>query len=287
MINVNSCAACGQSSFMPYLTCTDHTVSNKQFNVIMCNNCSLLITSPRPETDALKNYYLSDNYISHTGKANNLINYLYLQIRKITLAQKKELLNNLSTEKSILDYGCGTGALIEYLQTYNWKVAGYEPNNSDNLKNKKILIFKDKTEIKGVYSLLSLWHVLEHVVDPVQTLKEVKPFIKENGKLIIAVPNPNSYDANHYKAHWAAYDVPRHLFHFNKNSMERLLNNTGYTLEAILPMKFDAYYVSLLSEQYRGAGMLKFIKALYQGFKSNFKASKSGEYSSLIYIAKP
>jgi SAM-dependent methyltransferase len=247
----------------------------------------LLVTSPRPEVDALKDYYQSDNYISHTGKANNLINYLYLQIRKITLAQKRELLNSLTTDRSILDYGCGTGALIEYLQNYNWNVAGYEPNNSENLTHKNVLIFKDKTEIKGRYNLITMWHVLEHVPEPAQTLEEIKPFIKENGKLIIAVPNPKSYDALHYKEQWAAYDVPRHLYHFNKNSLEQLLHNKGYTIEKILPMKFDAYYVSLLSEQYKGAGLLKFIKAFYRGFKSNFKASKTGEYSSLIYIAKP
>jgi ubiquinone/menaquinone biosynthesis C-methylase UbiE len=203
------------------------------------------------------------------------------------MAQKRELLNSLSTDKSILDYGCGTGALIEYLQKHKWNVAGYEPNNSENITEKNFTIFKDKNEIKGSYSLLTLWHVLEHVPQPEQTLKEIKPFIKENGKLVIAVPNPNSYDAIHYKEIWAAYDVPRHLFHFNKNSMEQLLHNAGYTLEKILPMKFDAFYVSLLSEQYKGVGILKFIKAFYHGLKSNFKASKTGEYSSLIYIVKP
>jgi SAM-dependent methyltransferase len=288
MTTVQTCAACGNTSFSPFLICTDYTVSRETFPIMKCNSCSLLITSPRPENDALSKYYQSENYISHTGKANNLIHFLYLQIRKITLANKRELLESLTEDKSLLDFGCGTGSLINYLHQYKWKVAGYEPNlvtSTDS--NENVPIYKNQEEISGSYSLISLWHVLEHTPNPAQTLVEIKPHLNTNGKLIIAVPNHTSYDATYYQQFWAAYDVPRHLYHFNKSCMERLLHTCGYTIEKILPMPFDAYYVSLLSEQYKGVGLSKFFKALYRSFISNAKARKTGEYSSLIYIARP
>ena len=286
MINVTTCNICGGNQFTTLLSCKDFTVSQEDFLLIRCKQCAVIITSPRPEEDKLGKYYQSEDYISHTSKANNFINFLYLNVRKITLQQKRKILESIAQQKTILDYGCGTGSLISYLQTKGWQVKGYEPDaNARKLAQQNCIVYDNPKTILETFDVITLWHVLEHTTEPNLTISLLSKLLKPRGKLVIAVPNHKSYDANYYKQYWAAYDVPRHLWHFNREAMEQLLQQHGFTLQKIEPMKFDAYYVSLLSESYKKSSLLTLIKAFTRGFISNWKANKTGEYSSLIYIA--
>ena len=286
MISITTCRVCGGNQFTTLFTCKDYTVSQKLFSLIQCNRCSVIITSPRPEDETLGEYYQSEDYISHTSKANNLINLLYLNVRKITLKQKHEMLESITNQKTILDYGCGTGSLISYLQTKGWQVKGYEPDaNARKIAQTTCKVYDKPQSINESFDVITLWHVLEHTTEPNETLSLLSKLLKPKGKLVIAVPNHKSYDADFYKQYWAAYDVPRHLWHFNREAMERLLQFHGFVIQKIEPMKFDAYYVSLLSESNKNNSFLKFLKGFIRGFRSNLKAQKTGEYSSLIYIA--
>lgn len=286
MISITTCRVCGGNQFTTLFTCKDYTVSQKLFSLIQCNRCSVIITSPRPVDETLSEYYQSEDYISHTSKANNLINLLYLNVRKITLKQKHEMLESITNQKTILDYGCGTGSLISYLQTKGWQVKGYEPDaNARKIAQTTYKVYDKPESINESFDVITLWHVLEHTTEPNETLSLLSKLLKPKGKLVIAVPNHKSYDADFYKQYWAAYDVPRHLWHFNREAMERLLQLHDFVIQKIEPMKFDAYYVSLLSEANKNNSFLKFLKGFIRGFRSNLKAQKTGEYSSLIYIA--
>ena len=143
----------------------------------------------------------------------------------------------------------------------------------------------NQSKIEKQVEAITLWHVLEHVTDMPETLAFFKAKLKKDGVLIIAVPNHVSYDAQYYKEFWAAYDVPRHLHHFDLKSMKALLQNDGFKLVETKPMKFDSFYVSMLSEKCK-TGSVNLLKAFWIGLCSNFKAKDSSSYSSTIYIFK-
>lgn len=215
---------------------------------------------------------------------------LYQTVRNFTNKSKAKLVQRLSKGKSILDIGCATGEFLIACKQKGFIVYGVEPNEKARevaLENHKLVIndlsFLDECESNS-FDVITMWHVLEHVHEINKRMQQVYRLLREDGTAIIALPNYESYDAAHYKENWAAYDVPRHLFHFNKTSFETLAKKNGFQLREILPMKFDSYYVSLLSEKYlNGKGSL--VKATFRGFLSNLKARQNNnQYSSLIYI---
>ncbi|WP_459210235.1 class I SAM-dependent methyltransferase [Aquimarina rhabdastrellae] len=272
-----------------FLKCKDYTVTGEQFELVYNEKLDMLVTSPKPETKELGKYYESEDYISHTDGTRSLFEKVYQIVKKYALQQKINLIESfLSKKGNILDIGAGTGDFLTVAKKNNWNVSGVEPNTSAiELAQKKGVILDQTTSIfkDNEVDVITMWHVLEHVPDLDQQIKEIKRILKKGGYAFIAVPNFKSYDANYYKEFWAAYDVPRHLWHFSKNSIEKLFSREGFVLQKIKPMKFDSYYVSLLSEKYKN-GKMNFIKAFIIGFLSNFKGMSSKEYSSHIYILK-
>lgn len=282
------------------LTCIDHTVTKEKFNLEWDDQFEMYITSPRPDEGELDKYYESEAYISHTDSKDSFIDKLYQAVKNYTIKEKVKLIEPFKLyDKSIVDIGCGTGDFIAACADHGWEVQGIEPNQKarqltveklqlkNNTKGENIIYneIQELVEANKRYDVITMWHVLEHVYNLKEYIKQLKKLLNTNGTLIIAVPNFNSFDAEHYKDHWAAYDVPRHLWHFSKKSIGFLFEKEGLKVSATLPMKFDAYYVSLLSEKYK-TGRSNFIKAFYYGLISNLKAKRTDEYSSLIYIIK-
>ena len=283
---LDECPVCKHSQFTNHLICDDNSVSGESFALVKCNKCSLVFTNPRPEGKALSNYYKSDQYISHTDRANSPINFIYKLVRRYTLSQKTKLITKLNKGTgSLLDYGCGTGDFIKTANQNGWHAYGYEPDmnarETAEAKNHG-KIFNSIESINEPFDIITAWHVIEHVSDLNSTIKNLKKALKPNGHLVIALPNHHSYDAKHYSAHWAGYDVPRHLYHFDSISIKSFASNFKLKLVKTYPMKFDSYYVSMLSEKYKGKGNI--LNAIRIGFESNQKAKKTNQYSSLIYI---
>ncbi|WP_272151012.1 class I SAM-dependent methyltransferase [Tenacibaculum aiptasiae] len=271
----------------PFLNCIDYTVSKESYEVMLNEEYDMLVTSPVPSN--LETYYLSEEYISHTDSKKGFIDKIYQLVKNYTLKKKLKLINSFNTKsKTILDVGAGTGNFLKVCKENNWEIKGVEPSDKARkiAEEKSIKLHKEITEIKNTsFDVITLWHVLEHIPNLVEYTNQLKKLLKPNGVLIIAVPNYKSYDADYYKEFWAAYDVPRHLWHFSKNSIQKIFSNINMNVEKILPMKFDSFYVSLLSEKYKNKKS-KAIKAFFVGLKSNLKAKKNGEYSSLMYIIK-
>ncbi|MBU2914656.1 class I SAM-dependent methyltransferase [Reichenbachiella agariperforans] len=287
---IDSCPSCNYQEFTNHIICDDHSLTHESFAIMKCKNCELLITSPRPSKGAIGKYYQFEDYISHTNKATNPVNWIYKLVRNHTINTKFKLIQSLSDKETILDYGCGTAQLLKYIKEQGWKVTGIEPDqNARTIAQKNIgdTVFEniDKLPAKK-YGIISLWHVLEHVHDINETLQALKQHLSKKSRLIVAVPNSASYDQRFYKKHWAAYDVPRHLYHFNQETITALMKYNGYKLEATHPMKFDSFYVSLLSEKYK-TGQSNYFKAFCIGLLSNRWAKKNNHnYSSIIYIFK-
>jgi len=275
-----------------FLTVKDHSVSGEQFDLIQNSEYGFLETTPQPSSEKLPDFYQSEDYISHTDSKRNLFEKAYHIVRSISLKKKLNLINSYaSQEKNLLDVGCGTGDFLEIAQQNNWHVSGIEPNEkARNIANKKTnnVVFKTDQLLKfesNSFDVITLWHVLEHLPNLEEQMATFKTLLKPNGTLIIAVPNYKSFDAIHYKQFWAAYDVPRHLWHFNKASISKLVAKFKFKVDRIKPMWFDAFYVSLLSEKYK-TGSMRPVKGFYIGMLSNLKALRSKEASSLIYTIK-
>lgn len=274
---------------MQYLKVKDHSVSQEIFDLVYDENLDMLVTQPQPSLENLGKYYESTNYISHTDGNKSLFEKAYQFVKNIALKNKLSLINDLSKNKGkILDIGAGVGDFLATAHQNGWETIGVEPNQKARaIAEKKGVTFTEKTEDlpSNSFDIITMWHVLEHVPDLENQIKELKRLVKPNGNIIIAVPNFKSYDAEYYKEHWAAYDVPIHFWHFSKKAIKLLFDKYNILLINVLPMKFDAFYVSLLSEKYK-TGKMNFIKATFIGLISNWKARKSGECSSHIYVLR-
>ncbi|MBE0392047.1 bifunctional 2-polyprenyl-6-hydroxyphenol methylase/3-demethylubiquinol 3-O-methyltransferase UbiG [Flavobacterium sp. PL002] len=272
-----------------FLTVKDHSVSKEIFELYYDEELDMLITSPQPSLATLGKYYESPDYISHTDSKRSLFEKAYHFVKNIALKNKLNLINSLQPQKgSILDIGAGTGDFLSVAKQNGWKTVGVEPSEkAKQIASSKGVSFVEKTSELGNHSfdVISMWHVLEHVPNLDEQIKELKRLLKPDGSLIIAVPNFKSFDAQHYKTFWAAYDVPIHFWHFSKNAIKMLFEKEGMELEKVLPMKFDSFYVSLLSEKYQ-SGKMNYIKAFFIGLQSNLKAKRNLEYSSHIYVLK-
>jgi len=289
---LNECPVCSASNLKNHKVVKDHSVSQESFNIMLCDNCSFQFTNPRPNEEEISKYYQSEDYISHSDKANSPINFIYKLARKYALSSKKKIINSIVKDKKgrILDYGCGTGYFLETMKQNGWKTYGIEPNDTARkIASTKSEVQKNIEELKlknKKFDVITLWHVLEHIHNINQTIKILKTILKEKGKIIIAVPNIESYEQGIFQEDWAAYDVPRHLYHFSQDTMNTLMLKHGLKIKKVYPMKLDAYYISLLSNKYKYKKN-NLIKSFLTGYKSNSYAVKNKDnYSSLIYIIK-
>lgn len=268
-----------------YLTTRDYAYSKEVYQLMLEEERSMLVTHPRPEV--LGKYYEGANYISHTDGNKGLINKLYQIVRRYSISRKLHLLHSyLPVGASILDVGAGTGAFVLAAKKMGWDAKGVEPNRRAREQGlKKGAELKESLDDldRKHYSLITLWHVLEHLPDLEVQIRHILLYLETGGTLVLALPNFKSWDARHYKEYWAAYDVPRHLWHFSRESITNIFADFDFEIIACKPMIFDSFYISLLSEKYKN-GWSNPIMAFLVGLYSNISAWRSKEYSSMIYI---
>jgi 2-polyprenyl-3-methyl-5-hydroxy-6-metoxy-1,4-benzoquinol methylase len=292
MIHYTQCPVCASEKIAQQLSAKDYTVSQKEFAIWHCSNCTVRFTQDVPAQNEIGPYYQSDNYISHSDTKKGIVNSLYHLVRKRTLNAKRQLITDQvgMLKGEILDIGCGTGAFLHTMKTAGWGITGLEPDDTARAKAKELYQLDPQSPEQlfqlqaGTYHAITMWHVLEHVHELHAYIKQLHQLLTPQGKIFIAVPNYTSKDADIYKEHWAAYDVPRHLYHFSPQSMEQLLSMHNLKLTTIKPMWYDSFYVSMLSEKYKnGKGNL--LKAFFNGLLSNIKTmSNHSRCSSVIYI---
>ena len=294
VIQYTTCPACRASNIHHVLDAKDHTVSKKTFEIWECDQCSLRFTQAIPNETEIGAYYQSENYISHSNTKKGIVNQLYHRVRTYSLNSKRRLIQAHqypAGRPKLLDIGCGIGAFVHHMREHNWDVEGTEPSaeaRAQAAQQFKLALHPSEYLFDpqlGPFEVITMWHVLEHVHMLNEYMVRLRELMQPNGTLFIAVPNYTSYDASVYRSWWAAYDVPRHLYHFSPKSMQLFLKKHGFTLKAMQPMWFDSFYVSMLSEKYRSGGGL--IKGGMVGAVSNLKAAFNKERcSSLIYVIK-
>ncbi|WP_276486114.1 class I SAM-dependent methyltransferase [Paraflavitalea pollutisoli] len=291
-IHYTHCPACQATTIRQVLSVQDYTVSQEAFAVWHCATCTHRFTQDVPAAAAIGRYYQSENYISHTNTSKGLVNRLYHLVRNYTLGSKRSLVQSVSGRNTgnLLDVGAGVGAFAAFMRQKGWQVTGLEPDaeTRQRAQEQHGIALQDSSDLFNLpashFDVITMWHVLEHVHQLDDYIERLKALLKPGGVLLIAVPNYTSHDATYYQAHWAAYDVPRHLYHFSPASMRTLLQRHGLSVKATRPMWFDSFYVSLLSEKYK-TGKASLVKGFWRGLVSNLKAVGNKEKcSSVIYV---
>ena len=292
MIFLKNCPLCFGERLAKKIDCIDHSTSKEKFTIVSCETCNFTFTNPRPKDESLAEYYKSDMYISHTNNTKGLFNWMYQTVRNYAIGTKVSLLKSVKKSGRHLDIGCGTGEFLNACKNAGFSTEGIEPTElarKQAIENFNLSVSKN-TNLEqfqnNKFDSISMWHVLEHVPNLNETITQFDRVLNASGKVIIAVPNHKSWDANYYKEYWAAWDIPIHLWHFSKETIEQLFNKHGFTLIKKKPMLFDSFYVALLSEEFK-TGEKNFIKSFIVGIISNLFGilTKKG-HSSTIYIFK-
>lgn len=290
--NIQQCPVCNGNKFSPFLTCTDYFVSGEKYQLKKCDSCDFKITENIEDEENIGKYYQSEEYVSHSNTSKGLINSVYHNVRKYMLKQKRKLVENVSAtaKGQILDIGTGTGFFLNEMKQKGWQITGTEKSSDAREFTKQefglnILPTEELFNLKeNSFDIITLWHVLEHIHKLNENMEQLSRLLKTNGKLIIAVPNHTSYDATHYREYWAAYDVPRHIWHFAPEQMQVFGEKFGFSLSNVRAMLFDGFYVSLLSEKYKKS-KLPLLNGMFHGKISWFTSLlKPGKCSSVIYV---
>ena len=290
MYHYEYCPVCKSTDFTEVLRAKDHTVSKEEFSIAHCAQCGHRFTHPVPDQDHIGPYYQSEEYISHSNTSKGFINWAYQVVRKRTLKSKRNLVGRFagSSQGQLLDIGAGTGAFLAEMKSSGWTAQGIEPDEGARQVARETwgLELAPASEFYGLpegeFDVVTMWHVLEHVHELDRYLEKIYALLKPGGKWIVAVPNYTSWDADKYQAGWAAYDVPRHLYHFSPASMQALVERGGFKLKGMKRMPFDSFYVSMLSERYKNGSM---VAGVWNGFCSYVAALRQKtRCSSLIYL---
>ncbi len=289
LIEISICPVCGQNDFSLYLNTKDFFFTQEEFSLTKCKNCNLVFTNPIPQN--LSKYYETPDYLSHNTGDSGILGGIYSTLRNINIRRKYNLVSKYNNQGNVLDIGCGTGELLNFFNNKKWNTIGIEPNNSARkfaVNKHGITVFDEEkllTLSSDSFDVISMWHVLEHVPDLHNRISQVSKLLKKDGTIFIALPNLSSPDSVKYKEYWSALDVPRHLYHFNQETFEKLISQHNLKLIHAEPMKFDSYYVSMLSEKYL-KNKLYIPLAIKNGFISNIKAKRKNNYSSMIFVVK-
>ena len=283
------CPWCDSENAHLHLKLKDEFLSKEDFQILECEDCGLLYTTPRPDKDKIGEYYKSENYYSHQENKQGFIPKVYEKVKSINLKSKCKMATKGMKVGKVLDIGCGVGDFLHKMETYGWKTTGIEPSeDAKNIARKRMNaeLFSpeeiDKLESES-FDLITMWHVLEHVDDLKTEIAELQRLLKKGGRLVLALPNFKSHDGQFYKEKWAAYDIPRHLNHFCQQSIYNIFKNSELNQIETQKLVWDAYYISFMSEQYKQHS-LPLIRGAWRGLISNLKARRSGEWSSMVYI---
>lgn len=288
MKDIQSCPVCESTSFKDFLDVKDHMITQEVFKIVVCDNCGFHFTNPVPDASVISKYYKSEKYISHSSSKKGFTNFLYHIVRKRTLKDKVNWIKKETDGKRLLDIGSGSGHFLNVANKNGFNVDGLEPDDDARKFAKKHnnIEAKPQSELYNIenntYDVVTMWHVLEHVYELRKDVQRISEIIKTNGKLFVALPNMNGFDAHYYNHFWSGYDVPRHLYHFKKEDIIRLMEQFNFKFKKVIPMKYDAYYISMLSEKYRKRLS---IFGIIIGFVSNAMHKKYG-YASQVYVFK-
>jgi SAM-dependent methyltransferase len=294
MVHHKICPLCSGPEIPHFLSCTDNFVTKEVFNICRCKKCGFTFTQDYPDEPDAGRYYESDEYISHSDSKKGITDKVYQLVRKFMLNRKKNIIEKITgiSSGNILDIGSGTGHFLNTMKLAGWNISGVEINAK--ARDYAASVFNIETispeDIKSLndnsFDCITLWHVLEHFHEPDKFMGVISRLLKPEGVAFIALPNSNSFDSKHYAKNWAAFDVPRHLWHFNPATFLLFAIKNRFSITGKRYLPFDVFYISILSEKY-GGSKFPLLSGTLNGMRFSFRSlfNKSGK-SSVIYILR-
>ena len=230
MVQVTRCFLCGSRELIHFLSAKDRLSPRREsFYLVTCKGCELCLTSPRPEASELMKYY-PRSYEPWARKGRGLFSRrIYSFYYRLT--------RRLSVKKGqrVLDIGCGNGNFLEYLAAKGAETYGCDLAPSSLGLAPGIRFFQGTLEEShypsNFFDCVVVWHLLEHVDDPRRTLEEINRILKDDGRFLLSVPNLKGLEPRIFKQASLLLDVPRHLYHFSPEPLEKLLRQTGFRVE--------------------------------------------------------
>lgn len=290
---MKNCLVCQGEKFETLVESRDFCVSQEDFHVAKCSACGFAYTVNAPNHEEIGKYYEHADYVSHTDTKEGLFFKIYHGVRDYMLGRKRSHITKHVQLKKSLDIGAGTGYFVNHLRENGVEAIGFEPDQGARQQAKNNFGLDLKPSLEEIlesnekFDAISMWHVLEHVHDLKAYFKHFQDLLKPGGVLAIAVPNYTSLDGRYYKKYWAAYDLPKHLWHFSPNSLRKLGSANGFTHAKSYAMPFDPFYIALLSEGHKKSGFFGKIRGAFIGKMSFIKGFFNSESSSsVVYIFK-
>lgn len=291
-IGYKVCPLCNSSNIEKRFSCKDHFATGEFFDIYKCSDCSFVFTQDVPDEKEIGRYYDTPSYVSHSNTDKGIINKLYHIVRRIMLRRKAGLVKRLTMLRNgrLLDYGAGIGYFAHAMKEADWDVTAIDKSPQARQSAKQNLGINIEPEEylstieDGTFDVITMWHVMEHIQEIHDFWDTLYRILDESGILIIAVPNCSSYDAETYRENWAAYDTPRHLWHFTPSTIMEFGRRHKFILERQETMPFDGFYISMLSERYKGARCAT-LRGLWNGFLGWIASfDKTSASSSIIYV---
>lgn len=254
-----------------------------------CTNsaCGAIWLDPRPIDDDLPKAY--STYYTHDAKRTYktlkyLISFSLKIYQTIVLNERPKNIYTIidqylfGTDQSLLDIGCGNGKLLKKYADKGLTVLGIdfddqaiEAAKKEGLNVRKALV-EDLRSCGQKYDFIILNHVIEHLADPVQTLRYCKHILKKGGVIIVATPNANSYGHYHYQRYWRGLEPPRHLVIFTDQSLRIILTKAGMRVVECVSTTDSSYGIITASELQK-ARNFSFIKKTIMNIKALFVLS--------------
>ena len=265
----------------------DYFYSQEVFEVLPSKHEGILETFPKLSEEKLSEYYYHEKYISHQTQSKSLFDKAYQFAKRFMTKRKQKMVLKFHSSGRILDIGTGTGDFLKSFDPKRWEKYAIEPNEDlhQRLKENNISLLDGVDKIKNhKFDVITLWHALEHIPNLEETLQSIRESLTPNGILVIAVPNYKSFDAKFYKSFWAAWDVPRHVWHFSKQGLISLCQTFDLKFYNTISLPLDAFYISIVSEKYRKSNNI--VRGFMVGLYSNVSGMFKNEYSSFVYVFK-
>jgi SAM-dependent methyltransferase len=224
--------------------------SRETFQIVRCSTCGLLFISPRPTLTEIMQYYPHEKYQAY-GVA--IADRPWRERWYLSYTQNKRchFIETAKTRGRLLDVGCATGNFLAQIRERgNWEVYGVEINREAveyAQQRFRLNVFHGVLEEAhypaDFFDVVTLWSVLEHLHNPLETLGEVRRILRPDGILGFTIPFGDSLDARLFGPHWGPLDPPRHLYTFTRTTLEQLLTRAGF--EIVRMRSFTAGYLSL------------------------------------------
>jgi len=277
-LETNLCPLCNSDKSTITFNGKDFLYSKKDFTVVSCSSCGVMYTNPRVKKNQIGNYYFKGYSPYKPVKRNPLLRTMIDLSGNIFGNINIEIHKDIKSYnfKTVLEVGPGSGSLLQFLKKNNYQVAGVEIDNDcvERIKAQGIECYcgelSDYKRMLGTrkFELIILCHVLEHLYNPREIIEIIYSLLSDNGILYMILPDVGSIEAKLFGKYWIGWDLPRHVVHYNRNTVRDLLTKSGFKVISIRKNISSSFFIESIGFRFLNGKMPNAVyKLLYYPWK--------------------